>query len=93
MGVSLQIKDSKCHKCHKVGHLAKVCGSKGTDKQGGETKWIGSYVNTEKHDELATTVHNQQQVEQTLLSKSSSERQSHNLQSGYWCNSDYNVIK
>ena len=45
-------KDSKCHKCHKVGHLAKVCRSKGTEKQGVETKWIGSYVDTEEHDEL-----------------------------------------
>ena len=44
--------DFKCHKCHKVGHLANVCRSKSTDKQGGETKWIGSYVDTEEHDEL-----------------------------------------
>ena len=45
-------KDFKCHKCHKVGHLANVCRSKSTDKQGGETKWIGSYIDTEEHDEL-----------------------------------------
>ena len=45
-------KDSKCNKCHKVGHLAKVCRSRSTDKQGGETKWIGSYVDTEECDEL-----------------------------------------
>ena len=45
-------KDSKSHKCQKVGHLAKVCRSKSTDKQGGETKWIGSYVDTEERDEL-----------------------------------------
>ena len=45
-------KDSKCHKCHKVGHLANVCRSKSTDKQGGETKWIGSYVDREECDEL-----------------------------------------
>ena len=36
----------------KVGHLAKVCRSRSTDKQGGETKWIGSYVDTEERDEL-----------------------------------------
>ena len=35
-------KDSKCHKCHKVGYLAKVGLSKSTEKQDGETKWIGS---------------------------------------------------
>ena len=46
-------KDSKCHKCHKVGHLAKACRSKSTDKQGGETKWIGSSsTDTEKREEL-----------------------------------------
>ena len=32
--------------------MAKVCRSKGTEKQGIETKWIGSYVDTEECDEL-----------------------------------------
>ena len=45
-------KDSKYHKCHKVGHLAKVCRLKSTDKQGGEIKWIGPYADTEECDEL-----------------------------------------
>ena len=30
--------------------MAKVCRSKSTDKQGGETKWIGSYVDTEERE-------------------------------------------
>ena len=29
-----------------------MCRSKSTDKQGCETKWIGSYVDTEERDEL-----------------------------------------
>ena len=48
-------KDAKCHKCHKVGHLAKVCRSKNTsaDQQNSDTKWIESSVtNEQKHDDL-----------------------------------------
>ena len=45
-------KDSKCHKCYKVGHLTKVCRSKSTEKQGSETKWIGLYVDSIEHVEL-----------------------------------------
>ena len=45
-------KDPTCHKCHKIGHLAKVCRSRSIDNQGGERKWIGSYVDTEERDKL-----------------------------------------
>ena len=48
-------KDAQCHKCHKVGHLAKVCGSRNTstNQQGGDTKWIESSVtDTQERDEL-----------------------------------------
>ena len=32
--------------------MAKVCRSKSTEKQGDETKWVGSYIDTEECDEL-----------------------------------------